>query len=187
MKNSIYFNWANNLKLQSKIKAMRYGLLFLMILFATSCTGQQRVQSGAYDLMLKAMLSHSVDEISVDSLQKVQSHVLLLDARSMEEYEVSHIQDATFVGYDNFDSTAVDSIDRDQPTVVYCAVGYRSEKITEKLQKINFTNIANLYGGIFEWKNQGNQVVNAGGPTEKVHAYNKTWGVWLNEGTKVYK
>jgi rhodanese-related sulfurtransferase len=137
--------------------------------------------------MLKTTLSHSVNEISVDSLKQIKDSVLLLDARTPREYEVSHIKDALFVSYENFDSTAVAELDKEKSIVVYCSVGYRSEKITEKLKKMRFTNIANLYGGIFEWKNQGNQVVNAGGPTDKVHAYNKTWGVWLNEGTKVYK
>ena len=167
---------------------MKNGLfILLMILFATSCTGQQRVQSGAYDLMLRTMLSHSVNEISVDSLEKIHDNVTLLDARTQEEYDVSHIKDATFVGYEDFDSTKVADFDKDEPIVVYCAVGYRSEKITKKLQSMGFQNISNLYGGIFEWKNQGNTVVDENGITDKVHAYNRTWGIWLNQGQKVYE
>src|SRR5680860_1189136 len=104
-----------------------------LLLFTVSCAGQ-KVQSGAYNLMLKTALSHSVNEISVDSLQKVQDEVILLDARSPEEYKVSHIKDARFVGYESFDSTAVAGLDKHQPVVVYCAVGYRSEKISEKLE-----------------------------------------------------
>lgn len=166
-------------------KVKKYIAVAGLLVFTVSCTGQ-KVQSGAYDLMLKTALSHSVDEISVDSLQQVQDSVILLDARSPEEYKVSHIANAQFVGYENFDSTGVASLDRNQPLVVYCAVGYRSEKISEKLEEMGFTNVYNLYGGIFEWKNRGNTVVNETGPTEKVHAYNKTWGIWLRKGEKVY-
>lgn len=44
-----------------------------------------------------------------------------------------------------------------------------------------------MVGGIFEWKNQNNIVVdNSGAETQKVHAYGKTWGMWLNKGEKVY-
>lgn len=158
----------------------------LLFLISASCTGQKRVQSGTYNLMLKTLLSNSVDQISVDTLEQMKDSVILLDARSPEEYEVSYIKNARFVGYENFDSTAVAELDPDAEIVVYCAVGYRSEKIGEKLKEMDFKNIANLYGGIFEWKNRGNIVVNDDGPTNKVHAYSKTWGMWLNKGKKVY-
>jgi rhodanese-related sulfurtransferase len=166
---------------------VKTGLLLLMIISATSCTGQKRVQSGSYNLMLKTLLSNSVDQISVDSLEQVQDRVILLDARSPEEYEVSHMHNARFVGYENFDSMAVAELDRDAEIVVYCAVGYRSEKIGEKLEEMDFKNVLNLYGGIFEWKNRGHEVVNHESPTDTVHAYSKTWGMWLNKGEKVYE
>jgi rhodanese-related sulfurtransferase len=47
-------------------------------------------------------------------------------------------------------------------------VGYRSEKVTEKLQKAGFTQVSNLYGGIFEWVNQGYPIVNQSGATSDV-------------------
>lgn len=49
-----------------------------------------------------------------------------------------------------------------------------------------FTRVSNLYGGIFEWVNEGHPVVRNGMPTEEVHAFSKTWGIWLRRGTKVY-
>lgn len=156
------------------------------IFFFSSCNGQ-RVKNGAYNVTLKTLLSHSVNEISVDSLAKVQDKVVLVDARELAEFEVSHIKNAIHVGYDNYDSTALLNADKSKAVVVYCSVGYRSEKISEKLLKMGFTDVSNLYGGIFEWKNQGHAVVNEQGETEKVHAFSKTWGVWLKKGEKVYK
>ncbi len=156
------------------------------IFFFAQCNGQT-VKSNTYNVTLKALLSHTVPEISVDSLVKIKEEVTLLDAREIKEYKVSHIENALYVGYDHFDSTAVQALDKHKPVVVYCSVGYRSEKISERLQKMGFENVSNLYGGIFEWKNQGNPVVNEEGKTEKVHAYNRTWGVWLKKGEKVYK
>ena len=58
----------------------------------------------------------------------------------------------------------------------------------EKLKAAGYRNVRNLYGSIFEWVNQDNPVVdNQGKPTQKVHAYSRTWGVWLNKGEKVYE
>ena len=104
-----------------------------------------------------------------------------------KEFDVSHIKGAILVGYDSLDLSALDKIDKSKEVVVYCSVGYRSEKVSEKLENIGFKNVSNLYGGIFEWKNQEQPIVTPKKePTEEVHAYSKVWGIWLNKGKKVY-
>lgn len=71
--------------------------------------------------------------------------------------------------------------------IVYCSIGKRSEKITQKLTKAGYSNVSNLYGGIFEWVNQGNNVVDLNNKnTNKVHAYSRFWGHWLDKGEKVF-
>lgn len=152
--------------------------------------GQERptVGSGTYDVMLSGLLSRDVPEVSVAELDKIQNDVLLLDAREKNEFEVSHLAGAEWVGYDDFDLNRVQNFPKDTSIVVYCSVGYRSEKVTEQLQEAGFTNVRNLYGGIFEWANEEQPVVdNEGRPTSKVHAYDRIWGIWLNKGEKVYK
>ncbi len=158
-----------------------------VVLAQVSCVHAQRqVESAAYNTMLKTLLSHSVPEISADSLSLVTDDVILLDAREQAEYDVSHLEDAFYFGYYHYDSTAVSGIYKDAPIVVYCSIGYRSEKIAERLQSAGYSNVSNLYGGIFEWVNQDGQVVDKTGDTEKVHAFSLSWGIWLNEGEKVY-
>lgn len=157
----------------------------LLLFFSTLDNYAQMVQSTAYNLMLKTMLSHNVRQIDAESAKK--SNALFLDARTKKEFDVSHIKDAVWVGYDDFDLGKVRGLTKNQPIIVYCSIGYRSEKVTERIQSAGFTNVSNLYGGIFEWKNIGEAVYNKKDlPTEKVHAYGKTWGVWLNKGEKVY-
>ncbi|MEQ9297026.1 MAG: rhodanese-like domain-containing protein [Cyclobacteriaceae bacterium] len=144
---------------------------------------------GAFDLMLKGMYKETVPLISADSAQKVldNAQAVFLDTRSSDEYEVSHIAGSQFVDYDSFKVKKLADLPKDSAIIVYCSVGYRSERIGEKLLKAGFTNVSNLYGGIFEWKNEQQEVVNkASQPTDSVHAFNKLWGVWLTEGVKVY-
>jgi rhodanese-related sulfurtransferase len=164
---------------------MKVVYILIVSMFSFLLTRAQ-VQSTAYDLTLKTLLSHSVPEVSVSQVNGM-SGVLFLDAREWNEYEVSHIKNASYVGYDHFEINKLNSIDKKNKIVVYCSVGYRSEKISEKLKKAGFTDVSNLYGGIFEWVNQGYPVVDGKEKvTENIHAYNKTWGVWLNKGMKVY-
>lgn len=155
----------------------------LLLVAAAGC-GQ--VQSGAYRALLRTLLSHSVPEIGVSQAAAEASQYLFLDAREAREYEVSHIAQARWVGYETFDLARLKDVDKNTPIIVYCSVGYRSEKIAEQLIAAGFTKVWNLYGGIFEWVNAGNPVYNAVGLTEAVHAYDRTWGVWLRRGKKVY-
>ena len=78
--------------------------------------------------------------------------------------------------------------DKNATIIVYCSVGIRSEDIAEKLQKAGYKNVFNLFGGIFEWKNKQNVVVDTNNnPTEKVHTFSKEWSKWLKKGIKVYE
>lgn len=164
-----------------KIKILALGGL----LFASSSASGQ-VKSASYRAMLKSLLNHSVPEIQVQTAVRDTADILFLDAREPKECAVSRIKGAIEVGYDHFDSTKLADIPKDRRIVVYCSVGYRSEKVTEKLLAAGYRNVSNLYGGIFEWVNQGNPVFDDKGPTQRVHAYSRLWGIWLKKGKKVY-
>lgn len=155
-------------------------------LLLAAAAGYGQVQNRAYRALLHTLLSHNVPEISVQEAAVNASQYLFLDAREAEEYEISHIARARWVGYETFNLSCLKGEDKNTPIIVYCSVGYRSEKIAEKLLAAGFQKVWNLYGGIFEWVNAGNPVYNAAGPTEEVHAYSRSWGVWLKRGKKVY-
>ena len=157
-----------------------------MIVLSTNDSFSQ-VESKSFDILLKSMLKNTVTKISVKELIPKIDQVVLLDAREPQEFEVSHLKNAKFVGFNQFNISTLQNIPKNYEIVVYCSIGVRSEKIGEKLKAAGFTNVKNLYGSIFEWVNQGNQVFDTRNlPTKKVHAYNKKWGIWLNKGEKVY-
>lgn len=158
-----------------------------LVVIVQRVRAQAHVESNAYDVMLSTLLAHSVPEIDVKQAV-ADSTAVRLDAREQAEFSVSHLPNATWVGYDDFNLERVAHVPKDTPIIVYCSVGYRSEKIAEKLRKAGYTNVSNLYGGIFEWVNTEHEVVDTtGSATAKVHAYSKSWGVWLTRGEKVYQ
>ncbi|MEQ6125276.1 rhodanese-like domain-containing protein [Pseudotenacibaculum sp. MALMAid0570] len=140
--------------------------------------------------VLKKYNSESVPYITVDTLKKViHKGVILLDAREKKEFKISHLKGAQFVGYEKFNlkKTTKSIANKDAKIVVYCSLGVRSEDIAEQLKNAGYTNVFNLYGGIFEWKNKENKVYNPKGKeTEEIHAFSKEWAVWLLKGKKVY-
>ncbi|MDP5172488.1 MAG: rhodanese-like domain-containing protein [Bacteroidia bacterium] len=110
----------------------------------------------------------------------------ILDTRQQEEYVVSHLPGAKFVDYGSFKAESLEDLPKDTPILVYCSVGYRSERVGEKLQEAGFTNVKNLYGGIFYWYFKGGDIVNmSNAPTDRIHTYNEKWGKWCLKGEKV--
>ncbi len=155
-------------------------ILFVALANFSSC-GQK-----TFDEKMTSLYQETVPLIYSDELEEKMANVIILDTRAPEEYAVSHIQGAQMIDYDQFTLEHVKSIPKDAEVIVYCSVGYRSERIGEKMQDAGYQNVKNLYGGIFDWKNQGNQVVNRFNlPTDSVHTYNKSWGQWLYRGIKV--
>lgn len=160
----------------------RWIAFLLMLVPLTSC-GQK---NDSLDEELKTLYKRTVPVISMEDAQKSAS-AKILDTREPKEFEVSHLPKAKLVGYDDFDLASVKSIPKQDTIIVYCSVGYRSERIGEKLQKAGYTHVFNLYGGIFNWKNHNGVVIDAkNDTTEKVHTYNKDWSRFLKNGEKVY-
>jgi rhodanese-related sulfurtransferase len=163
------------------------GLFVLGFIVKVIAQDRPKVSHFNYDLMLNSLLGRTVPEMEVSKLSSERRRYTLLDARSVEEFNISHLQGARWVGYTNFDDQRVNDLSKETPILVYCSVGYRSEKITARLKKMGFKEVYNLYGGLFEWVNQGGDVVDLEGvSTTKVHAFDRIWGVWLKRGDKVY-
>lgn len=139
--------------------------------------------------VLRHYNTKSIPYMSVQELAMPKTKVYVLDAREKGEYNTSHIKNAIFVGYDTFelDSVLTKIPNKNSEIVVYCSIGIRSETIASKLKKAGYPNVFNLYGGIFEWKNNNFKVYNFENiETENVHAYSKEWSFWLKKGKKVF-
>lgn len=126
----------------------------------------------------------TVEEINCKQLAQLlldsaKLRPLLLDARSQAEYAVSHIETAVRIDPLTEDLAAVATASKDRPIVVYCAVGYRSAKLAQKLDEAGMKCIYNLSGGIFQWANEGRPIFQDDRPTQLVHPYNAIWGKLL--------
>lgn len=142
-------------------------------------------QSLAYRTLLSSLYDSEFPVLKPEQLIDLKSFQLL-DAREKGEFEVSHLQNAIWVGFDTFSLKRVSDLDRNQPVIVYCTVGARSEEIGKKLKSAGFKQVYNLYGGIIHWVNEGNPVYQNGEKTDRVHTYSQLWGIWLTKGEKVY-
>lgn len=161
-------------------------ILILFLLISSTVTAQKKL-----DKLLDKWNTRNVPYMSVETLALPSTKAVLLDAREEKEFKVSHLENAICVGYDKFklkETLSKLPEDKNAQIVVYCSLGIRSETIAHKLIEAGYTNVYNLYGGIFEWKNASFQVIDTlGNTTEKVHTFNKNWSKWLKKGEKVYE
>jgi rhodanese-related sulfurtransferase len=164
-----------------RVKGFSLWIMCLFSMQALVACGQRTFEEMANEMAGKTTL------VQMSTVKDQLDSVIVLDAREYAEYAVSHLPGARFIGYDSFDVKQLADIPKDSPIVVYCSVGYRSGNVVEKMQKAGYSNVANLWGGIFHWVNMGNAVENESGPTNKIHPYSNKWGKWLTSGEKSYE
>lgn len=168
------------------MNAYNAGNVWLLASCLLAIPAPAQVGSRAYQTLLNTLYQKSVPLLSVTEARQ-RPDLILLDTREKKEFDVSHLPNARWVGYDDFDLSRVVDLPKTTPLLMYCSVGVRSEKVGEKLLAAGYTNVHNLNGSLFEWVNQGHPIVdNAGRPTLRVHGYSRMWGIWLRRGNKVY-
>jgi rhodanese-related sulfurtransferase len=160
-----------------------YPILLCFLAFMGTACAQSTEK---FEDMLRDMYKNSVPLAKSADLQQ-EKNVIYLDTRETEEYNVSHLPNAICIGYKQPNWTFIYLLSRDANIVVYCSVGYRSERIGEQLRQNGFKNVRNLYGGIFDWFNQGYPTIdNNKQTTLNIHTYNKKWSRWVTRGNKIY-
>ena len=170
------------------LKTVVQGLCFgLSMLFGLSACAQE---AKTLEELTKSLYKNTVPLLKAAELQvqlQAKQNWVLLDAREPEEYAVSHLPGALCLGYDKVDWKVLEGIDPQARIIVYCSVGYRSERIGEQLLAKGYKRVYNLYGGIFDWANQGYPLYQGDKTVQKVHPYNRSWGRWLDKSKHQYR
>ena len=118
---------------------------------------------------------------------------LVLDAREVDEFSVSHIKGAKRVDPSIWHSAFMNKFGaaaKGKTVVIYCSVGERSSKLAKYVQKSLMQKganaVYNLQGGIFKWHNeQRSLLTDAKGSTSFVHPYDKHWGQLVKRSDKL--
>ncbi len=92
-------------------------------------------------------------EITVSDLQtrlNAGEDIQLIDVREPEEYEICHLPSLLIPLGDI--PKQYSQIAKDKPVVIICHHGFRSAQAIQYLnQRLGFTNLLNLKGGLHEW------------------------------------
>ena len=165
----------------SRVPNARLGLLMTgLIVAALALLGMRSIDW----FLLKQSLRHrfpKVEWITTAQLadwlaDKQRQPPVLLDVRTEEEWNVSHLPGARRVDPNAPVEKVISGVPKETPIVTYCAVGYRSGALATKLREAGFTNVRNLEGSIFQWANEHRPLVRDDKPVTTVHPYSSLWG-----------
>lgn len=143
-----------------------------------------------FDQFLKEPHTISIPPITCKELsyaiQDNREKVFVLDARSIKEYKTSHIDKAKRAGYEDFSVERIWMVDRKARVIVYSANYSRGKTLAQYLVLMGFSDVQLLEGGLINWKNNGHQVVDKKGKTDKVHVGNRSNLKLLKSGLGIY-
>jgi len=81
---------------------------------------------------------------------------VLVDVREESEFQKDHLPNAIHLGKGVIERDIEQKIpDLNTPLVLYCGGGFRSALAADNLQKMGYTNVISMDGGIRDWREKG--------------------------------
>jgi rhodanese-related sulfurtransferase len=100
-----------------------------------------------------------VRETNVDEIKgrlDRRDKFVLVDVREDNEYDKDHLPGAVHLGRGIIERDIEGKYPAlDTPLVLYCGGGFRSALAADNLQKMGYTNVLSMDGGIREWREKG--------------------------------
>lgn len=102
----------------------------------------------------KRVRETNVDEVKgkLDRREKF----LLVDVREESEFAKDHLPGALHLGKGVIERDVEQKVpDPNTPMILYCGGGFRSALAADNLQKMGYTNVLSMDGGIRVWREKG--------------------------------
>ena len=114
-----------------------FTLLLALVLLLTACA-----QAASYE---------QITQEEAKQIMDTTNGYILLDTRTREEYDQSHIPGALLIPHTEIAERAEEELpDKDQVILVYCRSGNRSKQASAALAELGYTNVKE-FGGIHTW------------------------------------
>jgi rhodanese-related sulfurtransferase len=88
-----------------------------------------------------------------EARKKINEGVLLIDVRDREEFETGHIEGALNISRGTLESRIGEIVpDKETPIVCHCGGGNRGALAADTLQKMGYSHVASIQGGLKAFK-----------------------------------
>lgn len=134
----------------------KIALLLILSISLTSCAQKSKSDANTVETSEEIIVSL----ISSENLNAKLGDIQLIDVRTPEEYAQGHLKNAVNINfYDAAFLDDMDKLDKSKELYIYCKSGNRSGKASKKLEKMGFTRVYDLQGGINNWNRNSLEVV----------------------------
>ena len=118
-------------------------LILLAVMLLTACGNEKENNQEAVYMNITAE--------EAKQIMDTETGYIILDVRTQEEYDESHIPGAIVIPNTEIETRAEQELtDKGQLLLVYCRSGRRSKQAAEILVEQGYTNIKE-FGGILDW------------------------------------
>lgn len=142
---------------RKKIHKMKNKTLLFLLWMAVgavliSCGAQSTEIQGTKGNEETEMVQYvSISAEEAKQLMDIQQNYVILDVRTEEEYNDSHIPGAILIPDYEIEKRAGKELpDKEQLILVYCRSGRRSKLASQTLAELGYSNIKE-FGGIIDW------------------------------------
>lgn len=129
-------------------------VLLLAMLLLTGCGSNAGQTATTDETMEDVGVKGEYVQINAEEAKKLmdtEKDYILLDVRTPQEYESSHIPGAILIPDNEVEERAERELpDKDQLILVYCRSGNRSKTASQILANMGYTNVKE-FGGINDW------------------------------------
>tara|TARA_B110000046_G_scaffold112318_1_gene119474 strand:- start:99 stop:536 length:438 start_codon:yes stop_codon:yes gene_type:complete len=132
------------------MKVLRNVNLLLILFFSLSCTPPNQQEP-------------TIERVDVDTFEaklNTLNNAFLIDVRTPGEYKSGHINGSTNIDFNQVDhmKVAFEKLDHNQPMLIYCAAGGRSNKTRVLMAEMGFTQVYELSSGMSGWEAAGKPI-----------------------------
>ena len=111
---------------------------------------------------IKELQEKIIEDVNAEKFYQLieKGDGIIIDVRTSQEFNSGHIIDATNIDFYSDDFTdKLKIVRKDVPIYVYCRSGGRSSSAANKMEKLGFTKVYNLLGGIGSWQSEGYKTI----------------------------
>lgn len=134
---------------------MRQILVLLLVVFTSSFAAcQQSATEHAGSTAAGADVVSEVLPVDAYEAKLLENPgIQLVDVRTPKEFSNGHIKGARNIDFNSADfaQQLEKQLDKNQPVMLYCRSGKRSEKAARKMAELGFREVYDLQGGFLAW------------------------------------
>ncbi len=140
-----------------KTKISKSSLIFLLLTAVLSMTVMSCNGAASDGVFVNKTVAECYTLISEN---QNNPDFIILDVRTPAEYTSGYIENAINLDYyeDDFEETLA-TYDKNKTYLIYCRTANRTASVMKIMQRLEFTEVYNMQGGINAWKSAGYPVV----------------------------